>query len=199
VLDTVDASGVESASWIGASFGGRLILEIASCAPGRVERAILLDPALQQSPSTSLQNAERERIERFFQSAEEAIRERLGSPMYGKTPREFLEEDTAQHLEPMPDGRFRFRYCHSAVVAAWGELCLPLPRLRTLPTLVVTGRESGFVTEEQMKPLRAQVGDSLTEVTVPGGHAVLWDAFPRVADEIDAFLAARSRHVKNEA
>src|SRR4029079_4137495 len=39
VLKTVDAAGVARAAWLGHSFGGRLILELAARDPDRIERA----------------------------------------------------------------------------------------------------------------------------------------------------------------
>jgi lipase len=47
VLETLDGTGVARATFVGHSFGGRLILELAAREPGRVERAILLEPVLQ--------------------------------------------------------------------------------------------------------------------------------------------------------
>src|SRR6185437_9336612 len=47
VLETLDANGVRRATWVGHSYGGRLLLELAALVPERVERAALLDPAIQ--------------------------------------------------------------------------------------------------------------------------------------------------------
>lgn len=46
-LDDVLALAPERARWIGMSFGGRLLLELAAREPERVERAVLLEPVLQ--------------------------------------------------------------------------------------------------------------------------------------------------------
>src|ERR671936_1429115 len=114
VLETLDAAGVHRAAWIGHSFGGRLTLEIAALAPERVERTILLDPAIQILPHVGLDFAERERADNSYASPEEAIQARLdtGAP----TPRAFLEDEVVDHLVRHPDGRYRYRYCQSAVV-----------------------------------------------------------------------------------
>ena len=47
VLETIDAAGVERARFVGHSYGGRLILELAALEPKRIERAALLDPAIE--------------------------------------------------------------------------------------------------------------------------------------------------------
>ena len=46
-VDDVSALAPKRARWIGMSFGGRLLLELAAREPERVERAVLLEPVLQ--------------------------------------------------------------------------------------------------------------------------------------------------------
>ena len=54
------------AVWVGHSFGGRLAAELAARDPGRVERLVLLDPALQVLPHVALDLAELERARRLL-------------------------------------------------------------------------------------------------------------------------------------
>src|SRR5919206_3669132 len=68
LLETLDDAGVRDADWIGHSFGGRLVLELAAAAPDRVHRAVLLDPAIQVLPHVALNSAEDERRERVYDS-----------------------------------------------------------------------------------------------------------------------------------
>jgi lipase len=49
------------ATWLGHSFGGRLVIELAASRPELVERAVLLDPAIRIRPDNALALAERER------------------------------------------------------------------------------------------------------------------------------------------
>jgi lipase len=188
VLETLDACGVRTADWVGHSFGGRLILELAALAPDRIERAVLLDPAIQLLPHVGFDFAERERMDQSFASPEEAIQARLdtGAP----TPREHLEEENAEHLARHADGRFRFRYCRAAVVSLYGELCTPAPPPETLRvrTLLVHAGQFGLVRDEQVDAYRAALGDLIEIVEVPGGHIVYWDAYDETASAIEAFL-----------
>jgi lipase len=188
VLETLDAAGVRRAPFVGHSFGGRLILELAVLDPDRLERVALLDPAIQILPHVGLDFAERERADNSYQSPEEAIAARLdtGAP----TPREFLEEEMQEHLVQHPDGRFRFRYCQSAVVSMYGELCTPPPAPETLrvDTLLLHANEFGLVRDDQIEAYRAALGDRLHVVSVPGGHLVYWDAYEATADAVDRFL-----------
>ena len=188
VLETVTAAGVERAAWLGHSFGGRLILELAALEPERVERALLLDPAIDLLPHVGFDQAEDQRRGRVFDSAAEAIQARLdGSPT---TPRSFVEEEAREHLVAGRDGHLRWRYCQSAVVSAYGELCTPAPAPETLrvPTLLVHAGEFGLVRDEQLDAYRAALGERLTAVAVPGGHVVLWDAYEQTAGAVQAFL-----------
>jgi lipase len=188
VLETLDAAGIRRAMWIGHSYGGRLVLELAVLAPDRIERAALLDPAIQLLPHVGFDFAERERHDNSFASAEEAITARLdtGAP----TPRGALEEEMREHLVRQRDGRFRFRYCQSAVVSMYGELCTPSPPPETLrvPTLLLHAGQFGLVRQDQLDAYRLALGDLVEIVEVPGGHMVYWDAYEETADAVEAFL-----------
>jgi lipase len=189
LIETVDALAIEQADWVGHSFGGRLVLEIAALAPDRVERAILLDPAIQILPHVGLDFAERERNDHSFTSPEEAIEARLagGAP----TPRSFLEEEMDEHLLEHQDGRYRFRYCQSTVVSLYGELTTPPPPPETLeaPTLLLYADAFGLVHDHQVEAFRRALRDRLEVVTVPGGHMVYWDAWDETAAAVDRFLS----------
>jgi lipase len=189
LLETLDDAGVRNADWIGHSFGGRLLLELAALAPDRIDRAVLLDPAIQLLPHVGFDFAERERADRAYDSPEEPIVERLeaGEP----TPREYLEEENREHLVQHPDGKFRFRYCQSAVVSMYGELCTPPPPPETLrvPTLLVYAGDFGLVRDDQLDAYRRALGaDGLQVVEVPGSHIVYWDAYEETAAAVDSFL-----------
>jgi lipase len=189
VLETLDAAGVPRADWIGHSLGGRLLLEIAAVAPERIERAVLLDPAIQLLPHVGYDFAERERAELTFGSPDEAIQARLDTGSLA--PRSFLEEEMNEHLVQSSDGRFRFRYCQAAVVSLYGELCTPPPPAETLrsPTLLLHSSDFGLVRDEQIDAYRAALGDLLELAVVRGGHIVYWDAYDETADAVDQFLS----------
>src|SRR5919204_5281532 len=188
VLETITAAGVERAAWLGHSYGGRLVLELAALEPRRIERAILLDPAIDLLPHVGFDMAEDQRRDRVFASIEEAIQTRLGSSP--TTPRAFVEEEAREHLARNPDGTVRWRYCQSAVVSAYGELCTPAPPPETLraPTLLVHAQQFGLVRDDQLDAYRVALGERLETVAVPGGHVVIWDAYEETADAVERFL-----------
>jgi lipase len=188
LIETLDDAGVGNAPWIGHSYGGRLILELAALEPERIERAVLLDPAIQLLPHVGFDFAERERADRAYDSPEQAIAERLEA--WFPTPHEFLDEENREHLVRHPDGKYRFRYCQSSVVCMYAELCTPPPPPETLrvPTLLLHAGEFGLVRADQLAAFSAALGDLVRVVAVPGGHIVYWDAYEETADAVESFL-----------
>jgi lipase len=188
LLETVTAAGVESAAWIGHSFGGRVLLELAARFPERVERAVLLEPAIRIRPADALRAADAVREERTFRTPAEAVAVPLAGPPRPAPP-ELLEEEREQHLEPV-DGGYRWRYSRSAAVAILGELAVPGPAPDALrvPALLVVGSDVTVVAPQQLEDLRRGAGERLRVTTVAGGHNVLWDAFEATAAAVSAFL-----------
>jgi lipase len=189
ILETLERLGARPGVWLGHSFGGRLVLE--ATARGLVERAILLDPVIWIPPPMALERAERARLDESFGTAEEAIDRRVVTSNLRHTPRELLEEEMAEHLVRSHDGSLRYRFCPSAVVAAFGEMARPAPEFESLriPTLLVRGLASDTVPDVFVEVYRDGIGSLLELVDVPGGHSVFWDAFDETADAVDAFLS----------
>jgi lipase len=189
LLETLAEEGVDAPAWVGHSFGGRLILELAARSPERIRSAALLDPAIQILPHVGLDFAEEAAKDHSYSSIDEAIEARLASG--APTPRAFVEEEAHEHLVPSSDGRLRWQYCRSAVVSMYGELCRKPPSatvLASLPALLVHASQFGLVREEQLEEYEAALGESLQVVAVDGGHIVYWDAFEETADAVEKFL-----------
>lgn len=181
ILETSDALGIDGAAWIGHSFGGRLIGELAAREPGRVERAVLLDPAMHVEPRVATQRAALLFPGQSFASKDAAIDTRLADGTLCSTPRELLEREAELSLERGEDGRFRWRFSRAAVAVAWSELATPAPPWPTCPTLVVLGARSWVPNQVPQLP-------HVTTVRVPGGHFVLWDDPEETAAAVAAFL-----------
>jgi lipase len=188
LIETARAHGVERAPWIGFSFGGRLVAELALREPALVERLALLDPALELPPDFALEAATDELNEESFASADEAIEARLAAGTLMSTPRELLVEEMRQHLEPAADGGLRYRYCRPAAIAAWSERARPAPPPAPVPTLLLTGSES-YVPNDAGR-YRNALGDRLTVQEIRSGHSLLWDDFEATAAAVSAFLTA---------
>jgi lipase len=183
ILETVDALGIGAADWVGHSWGGRLVLELAAAHPERVRRAVLLDPAIDLLPHVALHVAEGERAEPVYASYEEYADARDDGPA---TRRELVLEDAELHCERLPDGRLRRRTCQAAAISIFGELACDAPPPETLlaPTLLLHAPAYGLVRDEQL----AAYEDRAEIAALPGMHIVMWDAFDKVADAVENFL-----------
>lgn len=188
LLDSVTAP----ASWVGHSFGARLVAEITARHPELVERAVLLDPALWLSPELTSRLAEEELKGLSFASSEEAVEHRLLTGGLMHTPRAVVEQEMIEHLVEGADGRFRNRYSGEAVAAAWREMSTDPPAWDRLnvPTLLVVASHSKHMSAAEVELYRAALGSLLTVVVVPGGHSVLWDAPEETASAIEGFLTS---------
>ena len=182
------------ATWIGHSFGGRLVMELAARDPVLVERAVLLDPAIAVPRDIAHARAADELAEHSFASPQEALESRIGGGGLGwlaHAPRELLEEDVREHLVESPGGRFRYRYSSEAVAAAYHEMANDPPPFEALriPTLLVVGSHSKLVSAGELERYRDALGDLLRVAVVPGGHIVLWDALEETSAALQSFLA----------
>ncbi|MBA2295010.1 MAG: alpha/beta fold hydrolase [Actinobacteria bacterium] len=179
--ETADSLGAGRATWLGHSFGGRLVAHLAERDPDRVERAILLDPAMHAEPALASERAAGLRDDVSFASPDEAVDTRLADGSLFSTPRELLEEEATAHLARGDDDRYRWRYSPTAVIVAWSEMATPAPPWPACETLVVVGAQSWI-------PLAVPRLPHLRSLPVPGGHSVLWDDFELVADAVADFL-----------
>jgi lipase len=179
--------------WVGHSFGGRLVLELAARRPDLVKCAVLLDPAIQILPHVGFDFAQEAAKDHAFASADEAIEARLTSG--SATPRAALEEETREHLVLSPDGRLRWRYARAAVATMYSELCREPPSsavLAAIPSLLVHAEQFGLVRDDQLDEYAETLNESLELVAVPGGHVVYWDAFEPTAAAVTKFLTRHS-------
>jgi lipase len=181
LVETVSSLGIERPDWVGHSFGGRLVLELAASRPELVRRAALLDPAIQLLPHVAAFAADGERRDAVYESAAAYADARDDDP-----PRELVLEDAALSCEVLPDGRLRRRTSQAAAVSIFGELASEPPPPETLrsQTLLIHAPAYGLVRDEQLAAYtgRADV------LAVPGMHMVMWEAFNEVATAVERFL-----------
>jgi len=182
--------GDEPAFLLGHSFGGRLAFELAARAPDLAPKLVLLDPAILLPGPVALAAAENARKELSFVSFDELVERRFDESQLHFAPRELVAEDLAPHVETGDDGRLRYRYCQSAVVAAYGEMASAPPPFEDVrvPTLLVLGEQSYLPYDHLLDAHRAALGDLLEVAVVPGGHSVLWDALEVTAEVVLDFL-----------
>ncbi len=189
LLETLDALEVERASWIGHSFGGRLVAAAVAQAPERARRLVLLDPALEIPAEAGLRGAEIERLDWSFVSVDGAVNALLSTEQVVATPRATAASYAEDDLRRGPDGRLRFSFCPSTAVVAWSEMTLPAPPVASLPTLMVRPSVPLFDGSADDLRYREALGDLFAEASVPNGHNVLWEAPAETIEAIAGFLA----------
>ena len=186
----VKTVGARESVLIGHSFGGRLAFELAARAPKLVPKLVLLDPAILLPGHVGLAAAENARREKSYVSFDELVEHRYQESQLVSAPRDLVVEDLAGHVETGDDGRVRYRYCQSAVVAAYGEMASQPPSFEDVrvPTLLVLGERSYLPYDHLLDAHRAALGELLEVVIVPGSHSVTWDALEETSAAISAFL-----------
>ena len=150
-------------------------------------------PARSRDPASSVRrpvSAENARRDRSYASFEEGIDRRYEESVLTTAPRELVETELREHLVPDDEGRWRYRYCQSAVVAAYGEMTREQPAVHEvrIPTLLLLGETSYLPYDALLDDHAAALGDLLEVVRIPAGHTVLWDAFAETAGAIERFL-----------
>ena len=191
VADVLEAAPSERCSWLGHSFGGRIAYEVAAASPERVERLVLLDPAIRLPPHVGLASAENARADRSYASFSEGIDRRYEESVLTTAPRDLVEGSLRDHLVADGDGRFRYRYCQSAVVAAYGEMTREPPafeRVR-ITTLLVLGETSYLPYDHLLAEHSEALGDLLEVARIAAGHTVLWDALDDTVGAVERFLS----------
>jgi lipase len=168
----------EPAMWVGHSFGGRLILELAARHPEHVRRAVLLDPAIHVLPHIAEAIADLERADPVYDSVEAYVDSRTDA---GGMDRDRAIRDMLLHVDMLPDGRVRRRSSQSAVVSIYGELASAPPPPPSAPTLLLYAPDYGLVRDEHVSQYEHVV-------TVPGMHMVMWAAFDETTRAVEEFL-----------
>lgn len=186
VLATMDALGLDRVPLVGHSFGGAIAIHVARTAPERVERLVLLDPALGLDPQDMLEAAEDTRADEAFPDREAARADR--AQRWEGVDAALVEAELAAHLV-LDGGRWRYRYCRAAVVTAWSEMARPaaVPPAGT-PTLLVPATKADYVSPAWVEACRSALGDDLVVTPVDAGHMLFLERTAEVAAAVRAFL-----------
>jgi lipase len=188
LVETIESLGIESAVWVGHSFGGRLAAELAARRPELAQRLALLDPGLMVPPDRALRGAEIERLDWSFATVDGAVNALLSNESMVAPPRDVITTYVQDDVRKGADGRYRFRFSPSAAVVAWSEMTLPPPPVARVPTLIVHVEAPLADVKAHGERYLAQLGDLLTLVEVPNGHNVLWESPRETIAAVERFL-----------
>lgn len=189
LVDTLDVHRLQRVAVMGHSFGGMLATHLAQQAPERVERLVLLDPAIALDPAANAQRADDQRNPPSWPSLDAAIAARREQ----RPPHAYADSDAdvRAHLAQQPDGSFRFRFAPAAAVAAWSEMTRPRASLAGLevPTLLVRAGQEVFVSDALLAGLRDDLGPAFRVETLDTSHMLYWDSFEDTARLVRDFLS----------
>ncbi|MBP2325640.1 lipase [Kibdelosporangium banguiense] len=187
VLGVMDGLGLERVPVMGHSYGGAISVHLAAAAPERVERLVLVDPALGLDPVEGLQDAEEARQDKFFDDLAAARASQLDRWPFASD--EQLQDELDTNFVQGEDGRWRRNYVAAMAVTAWSEMSRPLlipPR--TVPTLLLPALQADFVSPSMVEAYRAVLGDNLTVREIDCGHSIHLERPEEMGKVVNAFL-----------
>jgi pimeloyl-ACP methyl ester carboxylesterase len=180
---------------VGMSLGGMTAIRLASTRPELVRRAVLVDvtpgsaKASQDMTSGQRGAVELTRGPRTFASIEDMIQAAvLASP---RRPASAVRRGVAHNSRQLPDGTWAWRYdvpdglAPQEVESLWDDLT----RL-TMPTMLVRGGESAFVTDADLAEVTRRLPTIRVEVVPDSGHAVQSDQPAALTRLIEEFVFA---------
>jgi lipase len=189
VVETLQACGVDSVTWVGHSFGARIAATVAATEGELTQGLVMLDPGLRVPPEYALRRAEIDRLDWSFATPAGALNALLGGEGIIAAPEEVVAAYVDDDLRRGTDGRYRFSFCPAAVVTAWSEMTLPVPPVTENPTLIVWA-EASRSDPGLERCYRDGLGEALTVARVPNGHNVLWESPAETARAVEGFLRA---------
>lgn len=183
----LDAHGLDRVPVLGHSFGGAIALHLARIAPERVERLILVDPALGLDPDDMLETADEACAGESYPDLAAARADR--AQRWEGISDALVDAEIENHL--VADGdRWRYRYATPAVVAAWSEMARPaITPPPDLPTLLLPATKVDYVNPAWVDWLRAELGGRLVVVEMDTAHMIYLERPAETAAAIRAFLA----------
>ncbi len=187
IIGVLDALGLERAALVGHSVGGRPTVEAALSRPGRVEKLVLVDPALGMGPDGAFeQNRPGPAVRLFFalRPLRDAV---LGltatNPLFTRrmfasfvtlkgsvTPRRVAALQTPLAVTGMNSGQAD--WLEALMTAPDDSLTSDLSRLQglTMPTLIVWGRADTVTPLWQGERLQGLIPGSRLKVIDGAGH-----------------------------
>jgi lipase len=187
VLAVMDDLGLEAAPLMGHSFGGAIAIHLAEAARHRVEKLVLVDPALGLDPDVVLQTATEACAGESY--PDKAAARVARAERWAGVADALVDAELEHNLVHDEDGRWRYRWSTPAVVAAWSEMARPaIVPPRDLPTLLLPAAKVDYVNPAWVERMRAELGDRLVVRVMDTAHMVYLEQPAEMATAVREFL-----------
>lgn len=194
----IDALGLHDVDAVGHSKGGAAVVGVAAHHPGRIARAVLLDPVLvptlvaRGEPPTNVLAEGARRRRQVWDSREQMLESFAARPPFDAWRRDFLEAYVDGGTFVRPDGRLELK-CPGEIEARvyeGGARSSGLDDLARIdvPTLLVSGERSGTLPPERARQAAALLRRGRLEILPGVGHFVPMEAPEAVLRLLRAFL-----------
>jgi lipase len=181
----------EPCDLVGHSFGGHLALHLLAAAPDRFRKVVLLDPASLLDPDRAESRALTYARDPGWATEEEARAEiSAWFPNAGSQPDHDLELERNLAYDDAT-GRWRMRFSPVVIVAAYGEMCRPVPALPTDHDVLLLEADPAetSVNDALRTELARQLGDRLHRAVVPKAtHVLFRTELEATAEAVRRFL-----------
>ena len=197
-----DAVGIDSCDLVGSSYGGATVLALASLAPARVRRLVLVSPVNPWSKRGCIRLAllRHPAIAAMFLPCARSIKALDGfflRRLYGN-PRRMSRETLLGYQVPL---RAQGTFEHAlGIVRSWhadlDELKKDLPKLSAIPTLIIWGSLDRAVDPSSANSLMESLGSKPRLAIIEGAGHLPFDETPEQFSQIvSQFLwKSTSRH-----
>ena len=109
---------------------------------------------------------------------------------WSESPPEAVDDEVAEHLEPTPDGRLRWRFEPAAVVTAYSEMARPhLTPPPDMPTHLVIAARADLVRPEFVVDCRTALGPRLAISEIDAGHMLYVDRLEETGTLLAGWLS----------
>ena len=193
IAAVIEQSAPDAEAVVGMSLGGLTLIHLAATRPDLVRQTVLVDVAPGSAQAVAAMSArERGTVELSFGPRVYASREEMIDAAVASSPRRpasAVRRGVIHNSHQLPDGSWAWRYDRSEhgldfpVADLWADVS----RL-TMPTMVVTGGESGFVTPGDRAEYARRVPHVRLETVAGAGHAVQSDQPVALTALITGFL-----------
>jgi len=180
----LDAVGIDSCDLVGSSYGGATALALASLAPARVRRLVLVSPVNPWSKRGRIRLAllGRPSIAAAFLPCARSVKSLDGfflRRLYGD-PRHMTRDTLLGYQVPLRnEGTFRHAL---GIVRSWRadleELKSSLPRLAAIPTLIIWGNLDRAVDPASAPSLMESLGSGTRLAVIEGAGHLPFDETP---------------------